>query len=96
VANPVSLLVSGTEGHATVLNGQLYFQSKHVAGADGKQPWADLPPSVPAGLDAFLDALAGQKDAALVGVREAAYRSAVMEAMYEGAKQGAWVTPKGG
>ena len=94
VANPVSLLISGTEGHATVLNGQLYFQSKQVAGADGKEPWTDLPPSVPAGLDAFLNALAGQKDAVLVGVREAAYRSAVMEAMYEGAKQGAWVTPR--
>jgi len=29
-----------------------------------------------------------------VGVREAAYRSAVMEAMYEGAKRGVWVTPR--
>jgi len=94
VANPVSLLVSGTEGHAAVLDGQLYFQSKHVEGADGKQPWSALPPSVPAGLDSFLDALAGKKDAGLVGVREAAYRSAVMEAMYEGAKQGAWVMPR--
>lgn len=94
VANPVSLLISGVEGHAMVLNGQLYFQSKHIAGADGKQPWTDLPPSVPAGLEAFLNALAGQKEAALVGVREAAYRSAVMEAMYEGARQAAWVTPR--
>jgi predicted dehydrogenase len=94
VANPVSLLVSGTEGHAMVLNGQLYFGSKHVEGADGKQPWTQLPPGVPAGLDSFLNALAGRKDAALVGVREAAYRSAVMEAMYEGAQQGTWVTPK--
>ncbi len=94
VANPVSLLVSGTEGHAMVLNGQLYFGSKHVEGADGKQPWTQLPPGVPAGLDSFLNALTGQKDAALVGVREAAYRSAVMEAMYEGAQQGTWVTPK--
>jgi predicted dehydrogenase len=94
VANPVSLLISGTEGHALILNGQLYFGSKHVAGADGKQPWTDLPPSVPAGLDSFLNALAGQTEAALVSVREAAYRSAVMEAMYEGARQGTWVTPK--
>ena len=94
VANPVSLLISGTEGHATIINGQLYFQSKHVAGADGKQPWKDLPPGKPAGLDSFFNALAGDKEAALVGVREAAYRSAVMEAMYEGAKHDAWVTPK--
>ena len=31
---------------------------------------------------------------ALVPVREAAYRSAVMEAMYEGARQRKWVAPK--
>ena len=93
VANPVSLLVSGTEGHATILNGQLYLQSSRVDGADGRQPWTDLPPAAPSGLDAFLDALTG-KDAALVGVREAAYRSTVMEAMYEGARQGTWVAVK--
>lgn len=94
VSNPVSLEICGTEGHAMILNGQLYFQSAHVDGADGKQPWTELPPHLPSGLDAFLDAISGSKDAALVGVREAAYRSAVMEAMYEGAKNGMWVTPK--
>ena len=94
VANPVSLLISGTEGHAAMINYQLYFQSRHVEGADGEQPWTKLPPDKPAGLDSFFDALGGDKDAALVGVREAAYRSAVMEAMYEGAKHDAWVTPK--
>ena len=93
VANPVSLLISGTEGHATIFNGQLYFQSQHVEGADGQTPWTDLPPGVPAGLDSFLNAITGQTDAALVTVREASYRSAVMEAMYEGAKEGAWVAP---
>ena len=94
VANPVSLLISGTEGHATILNGQLYFQSKHVEGADGKQPWTNLPPGKAAGLDSFFNALTGDKEAVLVGVREAAYRSAVMEAMYEGAKSDIWVRPK--
>jgi len=93
VANPVSLLISGTEGHAFVLNGQLFFQSKHVEGADGKTPWQDLPPAAPAGLDAFLNAITGQNDAALVNVWEAAYRSAVIEALYEGATQNTWVTP---
>ena len=94
VANPVSLLLSGTEGHATVVNGQLYFQCQNVEGADGKTPWIDLPPSLPAGLDSFLNALVGQPDAALVSVREAAYRVSVMEAMYAGAAQGTWVTPQ--
>lgn len=94
VANPVSLLISGTEGHATVLNGQLYFQSSHVPNADGKSPWTDLPASKPAGFEAFLDAISGKKDVALVGVREAAYRNSVMEALYEGARAGTWVKPK--
>ena len=93
VANPVPFLISGTEGQAVIFGGDLYFGSAQVAGADGKTPWTQLPSSRPAGLDAFLDALAG-KDAALVGVREAAYRSAVMEAMYEGARESVWVKPK--
>jgi predicted dehydrogenase len=89
----VTYLISGTEGHAAVINGQLFFQSKRVDGADGKQPWTQLPPEKPAGFPAFLDAVTG-KDVTLVTAREAAYRSAVMEAMYEGARQGKWVAPK--
>jgi predicted dehydrogenase len=92
VANPVSYLISGTEGHATIINGQLYFQSKHVEGADGKAPYDKDLSGKPAGLDAFLDAVEG-KPAALVGVREAAYRSAVMEALYTGAKENRWIAP---
>jgi predicted dehydrogenase len=38
VADPVWLEVSGTEGHAYVADGKLYFKSKHVEGADGKTP----------------------------------------------------------
>ncbi|MGI4792337.1 MAG: Gfo/Idh/MocA family protein [Janthinobacterium lividum] len=92
VAGPVSFLISGTEGHAAIINDELYFKSKHVEGADGKSPWTQLPESRPASLDAFFDAITG-KDAALVKVRDAAYRSAVMEAMYQGARQNVWVTP---
>ena len=93
VADPVSFLISGTEGHAVIINHQLFFQSAHVAGADGRAPWTALPPEQPASLGAFLDAVAG-KNAALVSVREAAARSAVMEALYVGAKTSAWVKPK--
>ena len=92
VANPVTLLISGTEGHAAVINGALYFKSAHVDGADGKTPWTALPPPQPASLDAFLDAITGH-EAALVTAAEAAYRCAVMEAMYDGARRGAWVQP---
>ena len=93
VANPVSLLVSGTEGHATVINGKLYFQSKHVEGADGKSPWTEFPTPITAGFSAYLDAITGDTTAALVGAREAAYRSAVMEALYTGATENKWATP---
>jgi predicted dehydrogenase len=93
LADPVPLLVSGTEGHAYVANGEFYFQSEHVPGADGKAPWTDLPEPLPHAFDLFLDALAGKK-VPLVGAREAAVRSAVMEAMYEASKTKTWVTPK--
>ncbi len=93
VANPVTFLISGTEGHAVIDSGELFFQSARVEGADGKTPWTRLPPACPAGLDAFLDAVEG-KAAALVTVRESATRSAVMEALYEGARQSRWVAPK--
>jgi predicted dehydrogenase len=92
VADPVKYVISGTEGHATVVNGQLFVSSKKL-GSDGKEPWTTLPERVPAGLDAFLDAIEG-KPATLVSAREAAYRSAVMEALYEGARTKSWVTPK--
>jgi predicted dehydrogenase len=92
VANPVTLLISGTEAHATVVNGQLILTSKRL-NSDGKAPWTALPAAKPAGFEAFLDAITG-KEATLVSPREAAYRSAVMEAIYEGAKHNNWETPK--
>jgi len=93
VAHPVSLILSGTEGHAYTANGKLYFQSEHVAGADGKEPWESLPEAWPHAFELFLDALNG-KDVPLVGAREAAERSAVMEALYDGARTGTRVAPK--
>ena len=53
-----------------------------------------MPSSKPAGFEAFLDAISGKKDVALVGAREAAYRNSVMEALCEGARMGTWVKPK--
>ncbi len=91
VANPVSLIVSGTEGHAYIANGSLFFKSSQVEGADGSKPWTDLPPALPHAFELFLDAVNG-KDVPLVGVQEAAARSAVMEALYRGAKQRIWIT----
>lgn len=94
LADPLTLMISGTEGHAAVINGQLFFKSKHVAGADGKQPWTDLPAPLPHAFELFLDAVNGKPDVPLVTAREAAYRSAVMEALYDGARKGKWIKPK--
>jgi len=92
VADPVSVIISGTEGHAYVCNGQLFFKSSHVEGADGKQPWTDLPAAWPHAFELFLDAVVGKSGVALVSPTEAAARSAVMEALYQGAREKRWVT----
>ncbi len=94
VADPVWLEVSGTEGHAYVVEKQLYFKSSHVAGADGKTPWTNLPAQEQGGFERFLDVITGKSNAPLVTPQEAAYRSAVMEALYEGHRQQKWISPK--
>ena len=93
VANPVSLMVSGTEAHAAIFRGQLYFTCKKMPGADGAKPWTDLPPAQPHPFLMLLDAVQGKPGAALVTPREAAARSSVMEAMYSASLQKQWVTP---
>jgi predicted dehydrogenase len=95
IIDPISLVISGTEGYAYVLNGSLYFKSKHVTGADGKQPWLHLPDKQTAGFEAFLDALEGNKLPTLVTAKEAAYRNVVMGAMYEAASINHWVDVNG-
>lgn len=94
LANPQTLRVSGTEGHAVVINGELFYKSRKVAGADGEKPWTNLPPKFRHALHLWFDAIAGKKDAMLVDAHEAAYRNAVIEAMYEGAASGKFVTVK--
>jgi predicted dehydrogenase len=93
VDNPVALLISGTEGHAAIIKDKLYFTSKKVAGADGREPWLDLPPALPAPMDQFIDAVAGKKGLPLVTPREAAARVSVMDAAYKSARSHSWVEP---
>jgi predicted dehydrogenase len=93
VANPLTLIISGTEAHAYVANGNLYYKCEKVAGADGEKPWTDLPAALPHAFELFLDAALGQKDVPLVTAQEAAARSAVMAALYQGSEQKAWVAP---
>lgn len=92
VADPVKLIISGTEGHAVVFNDTLYFKSEHLEGADG-DAWRDLPEMLPHAFELFLDALEGQ-DVPLVDPEEAAYRNAVMAALYKGSETTTWVAPR--
>lgn len=94
VADPVKFLVSGTKGHVAVIQGQVYFQSELVEGADGKSPWTDLPEALPHAFELFCDAINGGDQSVLVTVDEATARSSVMEALYQGAAQRTWITPK--
>lgn len=91
--DPLTYQITGTEGHASVIDGKLYFLSKKDPQSDGKTP-VELGANLPHAFDLFLDAIAGKANVPLVGPREAAYRSAVMEAMYEGANGNTWVKPK--
>ena len=91
VADPVTVQIAGTEGHATVVNGDLYFKSSHVEGADGKMAWTNLPAAWPHAFELFLDAVVGKTAVPLVTADEAAQRSVVMEALYKGADAGEWV-----
>lgn len=95
VADPITFEISGTEGHAYVLDrSEVFIKSSHLEGADGKHAWTDLPTAWPHAFELFLDAVkdaVNGADVPLVDAHEAAYRSAVMEAMYLGAKEKSWV-----
>lgn len=90
--NPVSLLVSGTEGHAVIFNDRLYLRTKKVTGADGTRPWGKLPAGPDHPLLQFVDTVTGKKGLPLVTAGEAVARVAVMEACYESSRQGKWVS----
>jgi len=91
VDDPVQLLISGTEGHAVVVDNALYYGSRKLPGSNNKDPYTKLPPALPPPMIQFVDAVAGAKGEPLVPPREAAARVAVMEAMYKGARERKWV-----
>jgi predicted dehydrogenase len=92
VEDPVQLLISGTEGHAVIVDNLLYYRSKQVPGSDSKEPYTKLSPALPPPMNQFVNAVAGAKDQPLVTPREAAARVTVMQAMYKGARERKWVT----
>jgi len=93
VANPITVMVSGTEGHAYMSGKDFYFKSSQVAGADGTAPWTDLPTAWPHAFELFLDAITDQASVSLVSAAEAALRSAIMKALYQAAEEQRWIAP---
>jgi predicted dehydrogenase len=90
VANPVTLQIAGTEGHALIVHDQLFFESKKVAGSKPKEPVTALPPAPKVPMLQWLDAVSGQAGQPLVTPTEAAARVAVMDAAYAAARTGSW------
>ena len=95
VSNPLTLQIAGTEGQAVIVQDQLYFESKKVAGSKLAEPVTGLAPGPKSPLQQWVDAVAGATGQPLVTPREAAARVAAMEAAYESARTGCWVTVAG-
>lgn len=93
VENPVTTLISGTEGHAMIYRGQLFFKSAKVEGADGMRAWKKLPESLPSPLDQFLEAVSGKAGPGAVPVNEAAACVGTMEALLRAAREHTWLKP---
>lgn len=91
IEDPVKLLISGTEGHAVIVNDQLFYRSQKIADSNSHKPWTDLPKSPHAPMDQFLNAIAGAKNEPLVSPQEAAARVTAMQAIYEAARERKWV-----
>jgi predicted dehydrogenase len=91
VANPVTLQIAGTEGHAIVFRDELRFESKKVPASTLGELVKGLAPGPKVPLQQWVDAVGGATGQPLVTPREAADRVAVMEAAYASARDGRWV-----
>lgn len=96
VANPVSCLISGTEGHLHVVDGKLFYTSQKtkVPGSDGRQPIdpAHFPAALPGPFELFFDVLAGKQDkSALIPIEDALNVARAMDAMYQADRLAQWV-----
>lgn len=81
--NTSPIEVHGTEGEILVRNGEVFYFSNKVEGADGSV-WTDLPADTPHAFEDFWNKLEG-KDADLISVAEAAEESRVMGELYKAA-----------
>jgi predicted dehydrogenase len=95
VANPVTLQIAGTEGHAVVFRDQLLFESKRAPGSKLSEPVTGLVPGPKHPLQQWVNAVGGASGQPLVTAREAAERVVAMEAAYDSARTGRWVSVAG-
>ena len=70
---------------------ELFLLTDAVEGATGKEPWTDLPAALPRPLEQFINAVVHGKGSHLVSVREAAYRTCVMEMISKAAAERRWL-----
>jgi predicted dehydrogenase len=95
ISNPVSLEVCGTKAHATIVNNELYFSTNpKTPGSDDRTPVKLLPQAWSRPMDLFIDAINGKPNVPLITADEAAYRSAVTEALYKSAADKSWEEPE--
>lgn len=92
LARTMPVHVTGTKGLAYVDDDRLYVKSESLPRADGRE-WRDLPEALPHAFELFLNAISGA-DVELISAREAADRTAVMEAFYQAAESNTWVQPQ--
>ena len=93
VADPVKLQIAGTEGHATIVNGELRFQTKQNEAYDGTEAIELEETMQPHPYNIFLEHLSGNATNPLIGAREAARVCAVIEAMYTANAENSWAKP---
>lgn len=91
LADPVTVRISGTEAHAAVIDGQLWYRRGTERPAS-LVPSEALPGALAHAFELFLDALVADSDADLVTPSQAARCSAIIEGCYEAARTRSWVT----
>ncbi|MFG0250475.1 MAG: Gfo/Idh/MocA family protein [Phycisphaeraceae bacterium JB051] len=87
-ADPYKMNISGTEGELFVEANKLFIKTKDM---DKAEEVTDLPEAMPHAFMIFIERIAGISELPIVTADEAALRNAVMEKIYEGAKENTWV-----
>lgn len=93
VGNPLTFLVSGSDGYGAIFNGALHVKCDKL-GLNGEVSADRLPMAMPHAFDLFLDAISEPAPQPLIPARECFARNAVMEAIQKGAAERRWVTPE--